>query len=86
MISGQSPADRHTRFRQLGNRPGFFNDPKKIPRAAFLVFGAAGRRIPKPPSAGRLIADKGHDGDEFHEVLAARNIEACIPPKRNPKT
>ena len=40
---------------------------------------------PNLPSADTLIADKGYDSDEFREALAARNIEACIPPKRNRK-
>lgn len=38
------------------------------------------------PPADMLIADKGYDSDEFRDALAARNIEACIPPKRNRKT
>ena len=41
---------------------------------------------PQLPSANTLIADKGYDSDEFREALAARKIEACIPPKRNRKT
>ena len=40
---------------------------------------------PALPPADTLIADKGYDSDEFREALAARNIEACIPPKRNRK-
>ena len=40
---------------------------------------------PQLPSANTLIADKGYDSDEFREALAARNIKACIPPKRNRK-
>jgi transposase len=41
---------------------------------------------PNLPSADTLIADKGYDSDEFRAALAARNIAACIPPKRNRKT
>ena len=37
------------------------------------------------PPADTLIADKDYDSDEFREALVARNIEACIPPKRNRK-
>ena len=37
------------------------------------------------PPAETLIADKGYDSEEFREALAARNIKACIPPKRNRK-
>ena len=40
---------------------------------------------PSLPPAGTLIADKGYDSEEFREALAARNIKACIPPKRNRK-
>ena len=40
---------------------------------------------PSLPPADMLIADRGYDSDEFREALAARNIEACIPPKRNRK-
>jgi len=40
---------------------------------------------PQLPSAKTLIADKGYDSDEFREALAARKIQACIPPKRNRK-
>jgi transposase len=32
-----------------------------------------------------MIADNGYDSDEFRQALAARNIKACIPPKRNRK-
>jgi transposase len=35
------------------------------------------------PPADILIADKGYDGDEFRQALAARKIKACIPPKSN---
>jgi hypothetical protein len=40
---------------------------------------------PSPPPANTLIADKGYDSDGFRQALAARNINACIPPKRNRK-
>jgi transposase len=30
-----------------------------------------------------LIADKGYDADALIEALAAKNIEAVIPPKKN---
>ena len=40
---------------------------------------------PSLPPAETLIADKGYDSDEFREALTARNIKACIPPKRNRK-
>jgi putative transposase len=40
----------------------------------------------KLPPATTLIADKGYDSDQFRHALAARNIEACIPPKQNRKT
>ena len=38
---------------------------------------------PGLPAANVLIADKGYDSDEFREALAARDIVACIPPRRN---
>lgn len=38
---------------------------------------------PRLQAANTLIADKGYDSDEFREALAAKKIEACIPPKRN---
>jgi len=38
---------------------------------------------PALPPADTLIADKGYDSDEFREALAAKNIKACIPSKRN---
>jgi transposase len=38
---------------------------------------------PSLPTANLLIADKGYDSDEFREALAARDIAACIPPRRN---
>ena len=41
---------------------------------------------PNIPSADTLIADKSYDSDEFRHAPAARNVEACIPPKRNRKT
>jgi hypothetical protein len=38
---------------------------------------------PSLPLTETLIADQGNDSDEFREALAARNIKACILPKRN---
>ena len=38
---------------------------------------------PALPQANTLIADKGYDSDEFRDALTAKNIKACIPPKRN---
>jgi len=35
------------------------------------------------PNAKVLIGDKGYDSDEFREVLNARKIKACIPPRSN---
>jgi transposase len=29
-----------------------------------------------------MIANKNHDSNEFRHALAARNIRACVPPKR----
>ena len=40
---------------------------------------------PSLPPVETLIADTGYDSVEFREGLAARNIKARIPPKRNPK-
>ena len=44
------------------------------PQAAALIEGFE-------PQA--LIADKGYDADALIELLAAKNIEAVIPPKKN---
>lgn len=41
---------------------------------------------PELPPASLLVADKGYDSDEFREALAAREIKACIPPRRNRNT
>jgi putative transposase len=38
---------------------------------------------PDLPAANTLIADKGYDSDEFRDALTAKEITACIPPKRN---
>lgn len=35
------------------------------------------------PDAEPLIADKGHDSDEFLHALSAKGIEPCIPPELN---
>lgn len=40
---------------------------------------------PSLPPADTPIAGKGYDSNEFRDALSARNIEACIPPKRNRK-
>ena len=37
------------------------------------------------PSAKTLLGDKGYDANWFRAALAARGIEACIPPKANRK-
>jgi hypothetical protein len=37
------------------------------------------------PPKRSLIAYKGHESDDFREALAAGNIKAWIPPKRNRK-
>ena len=44
------------------------------PQAAALIEGFE-------PQA--LIADKGYDADELIEAIAAKSIEAVIPPKKN---
>jgi transposase len=35
------------------------------------------------PAAETLIADKGHDSDEFRDALAAKGITPCIPSRSN---
>ena len=40
---------------------------------------------PSPPPANILIADEGCDSDELRQALAAKNIKAGNPPKRNRK-
>ncbi|MEO8927401.1 MAG: IS5 family transposase [Caulobacteraceae bacterium] len=37
------------------------------------------------PKAKELIADKGYDSDWFRAALAAKNITACIPPRKGRK-
>ena len=37
------------------------------------------------PRSKQLIGDKGYDADWFHQALAARGTDACIPSKRNRK-
>ena len=44
------------------------------PQAAALIEGFEPRA---------LIADKGYDADALIEALAAKSIEAVIPPKKN---
>ena len=40
---------------------------------------------PDLPPAAALIADRGYDSDEFRAALKAKNIQPCIPPRRNRK-
>jgi transposase len=37
------------------------------------------------PDASVLIADRGYDGDWFREALSNREIEPCIPGRKNRK-
>lgn len=41
---------------------------------------------PELPPESLLVAGKGYDSDEFRKALAAREIKACIPPRRNRNT
>ncbi len=41
--------------------------------------------LDKLPNAQHFLGDKGYDTDWFREALIARNITACIPPRRNRK-
>ena len=41
--------------------------------------------LPAPPDADVLIADRGYDSDWFRQALADRNIEPCIPGRKNRK-
>jgi transposase len=47
--------------------------------------GAAGLLASLPP-AGALLADRGYDANWFRNALKDRDIQPCIPPKRNRKT
>ena len=35
------------------------------------------------PKARYMLGDRGYDADWFREALRNKNIEPCIPPKRN---
>ena len=37
------------------------------------------------PPAKQLLADRGYDADWFREALQAKDIEPCIPPRKNRK-
>ncbi len=37
------------------------------------------------PSAGVLLVDRGYDADWFRNALIARNIQPCIPSRKNRK-
>ena len=37
------------------------------------------------PKAGALLADRGYASDWFRNALIARNIQPCIPSRRNRK-
>ena len=41
--------------------------------------------LPALPDADVLIADRGYDSDWFREALRERNIEPCIPGRKNRK-
>ena len=41
--------------------------------------------LPALPDADTLIADRGYDSNWFHEALADREIEPCIPGCKNRK-
>lgn len=41
--------------------------------------------LPSIPSADWMLADRGHDADWFREELKERNIQPCIPSRRNRK-
>jgi transposase len=47
-------------------------------KGAALMFDAI-------PSAKTLLGDKGYDANWFRAALAARGIDACVPPKANRK-
>ena len=42
--------------------------------------------FPALPRAPVLIGDKGYDSDGFRKALAAKNMKACIPPRKGRKT
>jgi transposase len=35
------------------------------------------------PKAGALLADRGYDADWFRNALIARDIQPCIPSRKN---
>jgi transposase len=37
------------------------------------------------PKAGALLADRGYDADWFRNALIARDIQSCIPSRKNRK-
>ena len=37
------------------------------------------------PKAGTLLADRGYDADWFRNALIARDIQPCIPSRKNRK-
>jgi transposase len=37
------------------------------------------------PKAGALLADRGYDADLFRNTLIARDIQPCIPSRKNRK-
>ena len=41
--------------------------------------------LPALPEAAVLIADKGYDSDPLRKALIAREIEPCIPGRKNRK-
>jgi transposase len=43
------------------------------------------RLLPLLPKAKAMIADRGYDADWYRDVLTAKGITPCIPPKRNRK-
>lgn len=46
--------------------------------------GAAALLSTLPP-AGALLADRGYDADWFRNALIARDIQPCIPSRKNRK-
>ena len=37
------------------------------------------------PPAKHLLADRGYDADGFRDALHSKDIEPCIPPRKNRK-
>jgi transposase len=48
-------------------------------------YRGAATMLPSLPDASVLIADRGYDGDWFREALSNREIEPCIPGRKNRK-